>query len=207
MLALKYSEPLSVKQAFQLSKIRNQIQVQNLDMSLKEIILYQDMLSHILKLSPLRRKLSDYLKQNAQGQNCLWAYGISGDLPIVLISVSAIHEMDMVEQIIKAHKYWRTKGLKVDLILLNEDESSYYQPLEEMLKEEIFNLGCGDLINQYGGLFILNANILPEEDYILLLSVARFILRSDEENITKQLKIDNNDSSLPPIKKLSLIHI
>ena len=111
--------------------------------------------------------------------------------------------MDMVEQIIKAHKYWRTKGLKVDLILLNEDESSYYQPLEEMLKEEIFNLGCGDLINQYGGLFILNANILPEEDYILLLSVARFILRSDEENITKQLKIDNNDSSLPPIKKFT----
>ncbi len=203
LLALKYSEPLSVKQAFQLSKIRNQIQVQNLDMSLKEIILYQDMLSHILKLSPLRRKLSDYLKQNAQGQNCLWAYGISGDLPIVLISVSAIHEMDMVEQIIKAHKYLRTKGLKVDLILLNEDESSYYQPLEEMLKEEIFNLGCGDLINQYGGLFILNANILPEEDYILLLSVARFILRSDEENITKQLKIDNNDSSLPPIKKFT----
>ena len=57
----------------------------------------------------------------------------------------------------------------MDLILLNEDESSYYQPLEEMLKEEIFNLGCGDLINQYGGLFILNANILPEEDYILYL--------------------------------------
>ena len=201
LLGVKFNDALSIKQAFQLSKIRNQIQLQNLDMSRIEITLYQDMMTHIIMLSPLRRESSELLKQNNQGQSKLWSYGISGDIPIVLVSVSAVHEMDVVEQAIKAHKYWKTKGLNVDLILLNEDESSYYQPMEELLKEKIFNLGSGHLINNYAGVFILNAYILPREDYILLYSSARFILKGNEGNISNQLKIDIKDEALPPLKK------
>jgi cyclic beta-1,2-glucan synthetase len=37
----------------------------------------------------------------------LWPYGISGDLPIVLIRIDDEHDLDIVKQLLRAHEYWR----------------------------------------------------------------------------------------------------
>ena len=37
-----------------------------------------------------------------------------------------------------AHEYWSYKGLIVDLVVFNEDESIYYQPLFENIREVLY---------------------------------------------------------------------
>ena len=49
-----------------------------------------------------------------------------------------IEDIAQVRQLLRAHEYWRMKGLSVDLVIVNERASSYVQDLQtaiEMLSE------------------------------------------------------------------------
>ena len=54
------------------------------------------------------------------GPSALWAHGISGDLPIVLVRIDDADDLEIVRQLLRAHEYWRMKRLAVDLVILNE---------------------------------------------------------------------------------------
>ncbi len=50
----------------------------------------------------------------------LWAHGVSGDLPILLVRIDDIEHMALVRQLVHAHEYWHMKRLAVDLVIINE---------------------------------------------------------------------------------------
>ena len=60
---------------------------------------------------PARRAHPSVLIRNQRGQRNLWSFGISGDLPLVLIYSTRADRIDLVRQIVQAHAYWRLKGL------------------------------------------------------------------------------------------------
>ena len=66
-------------------------------------------------------------------QSALWAHGISGDWPIVLATIRAPAGLASVRQLLVAHKYWRTKGVRSDLVILNTKAHSYAQELHDQL--------------------------------------------------------------------------
>ena len=67
-------------------------------------------------------------------QPVLWAQGISGDLPIVLVRIDEVEDVDIVRELLRAHEYWRLKRLAVDLVILNERGASYVQDLQIALE-------------------------------------------------------------------------
>ena len=71
--------------------------------------------------------------KNRRGQSGLWGYGISGDLPIVLLRIDDQENIELVRQLVQAHAYWRIKGLMVDLVIWNEDDSGYRQTLQDQI--------------------------------------------------------------------------
>ena len=87
-------------------------------------------------LFTLRRASASILATNVRGQSSLWGHGISGDLPIVLLRIADQSKIDLVRQLLHAHAYWRFKGLPVDLVIWNEDQSGYRQ----LLQDEIVSL-------------------------------------------------------------------
>ena len=74
---------------------------------------------------PALRPSSDAILGGAGGPAALWAQGISGDLPIVLVRIDNIDDVAIVRQLLRAHEYWRMKQLAVDLVVLNERTASY----------------------------------------------------------------------------------
>ncbi len=48
---------------------------------------FQQMAGHLLYPNPLLRSTPERIAQNRKGQSGLWAYAISGDLPIALVVV------------------------------------------------------------------------------------------------------------------------
>ena len=50
-------------------------------------------------------------ERNVLGQPGLWAHGISGDLPILLVRVVEEDDLPLVRQVLQAQDYWRLKGL------------------------------------------------------------------------------------------------
>ena len=94
------------------------------------------------------------LIKNRRGQSGLWSYAISGDLPIVLLQIKHPENIELVRQLVQAHAYWRLKGLKVDLIIVNEDTAGYRQVLHDQIMALIAGNADANLIDKPGGIFI-----------------------------------------------------
>ena len=137
--------------------------------------------SVIYVLSATRFKAS-VLARNRRGQSGLWGYGISGDLPIVLIRIRDRDRLDLVRQAVQAHAYWRIRGLSVDLVIWNEDDSVYRQSLQETPSSWILVVcqsGSSALVDKPGGIFVRRGEQMSEEDRVLLQTVARIVLLDD----------------------------
>ncbi|MGE4282671.1 MAG: glucoamylase family protein [Clostridia bacterium] len=200
-LAQKYKDMSYVLRAFELAWTRSQVESQYLGIKAVEEEVIQDMIPQILYNSPLRRQMENVIQGNVKGQSGLWAYGISGDNSIVLVIINKTDEIDIIYQLLKAHEYWRVKGLHIDLVILNEDEGSYTQPLQDMLRDAISISHARDLQDKPGGVFIQAGKTMPQEDRILLMTAARMILNADAGTLAEQIKLKDNDDSLPVIKQ------
>ena len=75
----------------------------------------------------------DYIKNITKHQKDLWAYGISGDLPIILLTIEDEEDINLVISMIKFYSYLKLKGVKTDLVIYNNEEVSYDEPLQNIL--------------------------------------------------------------------------
>ena len=91
---------------------------------------------------------------NRRGQCGLWGYGISGDLPIVLLRIADQAKIELVRQLVQAHAYWRLKGLAVDLVIWNEDHSGYRQALQDQIMGLIAAGTEARRVDRPGGIFV-----------------------------------------------------
>src|SRR5262249_56213361 len=79
----------------------------------------------------------DAVAANRLGQSRLWPYSISGDLPIVLVRVTAIDDETVVRQLIQWRMYTRRRGLKLDLVILDERPGEPSERLQQELLTEV----------------------------------------------------------------------
>ena len=116
------------------------------------------------------------LALNTKAQSSLWAYGISGDLPILVVRINKAEDLPIVRKIVRGHEYLHYKGLKIDLVILNDNPTSYLQSLQKELETMIRTSGLGGLQDKPGGAFLRRADQMPEADRILLHAVARAVI-------------------------------
>src|SRR3954468_14578602 len=133
----KYHDRHLADRVFELAWTHSQVVLRQLDASEGDTQLYGRLASSILYANPLLRAPASVITRNRRGQSGLWGYGISGDVPIVLLRVADVAQVNLVRQLVQAHAYWRVKGLTVDLVIWNEDQSGYRQGLHEQINKVI----------------------------------------------------------------------
>ncbi len=121
-------------------------------------------------------------------QASLWAYGISGDRPIVLATVSAIERVSMVKRLVQAHSYWRAKGLSADLVILIDDYSGYRQALYDAVMSLVVSGSDAPQLDKAGGVFVRRCDQIPEEDRRLLQIAARVVFVDTRGSLGEQLE-------------------
>ncbi|HWL71332.1 MAG TPA: glucoamylase family protein [Geminicoccus sp.] len=167
-----------------------QVQLRHLDVKADETADFQRLAAPIIYADPRFRAPSDSIARGAGGQSGLWPHGISGDLPIVLLSIDDIEDLAQVRQLLRAHEYWRMKQLSVDLVIINERAASYVQDLqiaiETAVRSSQSQLRPGQELAK-GSVHVLRADLLNVPARALLLSVARVVLRARAGSIADQL--------------------
>jgi cellobiose phosphorylase len=153
-----------------------QVILQQLNATEAEAQLYGRLASSIIYASGLRRASASVLANNVRGQSGLWGHGISGDLPIVLLRIADHSKTELVRQLIQAHAYWRFKGLSVDLVIWNEDQSGYRQSLQDEIVSLIAGSTEDRVAERPGGIFVRRPEQMSDEDRILMQTVARVVL-------------------------------
>ena len=126
-LADHYHDFQGVRRVFDLAWAHCQVELRHLHLTAQEAHLYQRMAAYILYAGAATRAAAEIIKTNQQGQPALWRFGISGDLPIVLVRVAEVEQLPLVRQMFAAHTYLRQKGLQFDLVVLNEHQAGYFE--------------------------------------------------------------------------------
>jgi cyclic beta-1,2-glucan synthetase len=187
-----------VARAFELAWAHSQVVLRHLHLTTEGVHLYQRLAAHLLYVGTLLRDVQA-LAANRQGQAGLWRHGISGDLPILLVRVSDTNEMPLVERLLEAHAYWRLAGLSVDLVILNEHATSYYEELHEQLQALIRGSESRAWTDKPGGVFLRKAAHLSEDDRLLLRAAARVVLVGNQGSLASQLERSERIAVLPPL--------
>ncbi len=146
------------------------------------------------------------MSRNRRGQSGLWGYGISGDLPIILLRIRDREHLDLVRQAVQAHAYWRLKGVTVDLVIWNEDDSIYRQNLQEAILDIVGSGPEASLVDKPGGIFVRRGEQMSEEDRVLLQTVARVVLNDNAGSLAEQVerrgRTDVAIAALKPTRKV-----
>ena len=167
-----------------------QVQLRHIGVDAAEAADFQRLAAPLLYTHPGFRPSSEAIVRGAGPQSALWPYGISGDLPIVLLRITDLADIAQVRQLLRAHEYWRTKRLVVDLVIVNEHAASYRQDLQVAIDAAVRSsqsrLRVGLDLAQ-GTVFTLRADRLTAEARDLLQATARVVLVAQRGVITNQL--------------------
>ncbi|HEY5086520.1 MAG TPA: glucoamylase family protein, partial [Gemmatimonadaceae bacterium] len=174
-----YDDPFSARRALDLSWAQAQAELRDLGIAPSDAAVYQQFAGYLIYPHPQLRPTGSELRDNTRGQQSLWPLGISGDNPILLATIDAPEGMPSVRQLLQAHHYWRLKGLKSDLVIVNERPPSYLQELNDNLISTVMASSEAALIDRPGGVFLRRTDVLKPEDITLIRAMARVHVACD----------------------------
>jgi cyclic beta-1,2-glucan synthetase len=197
----KYQDQHLSDRVFELAWTHSLVVLRQLNATESDAQLFGRLAGSILYANAYLRADDAVLSKNQRGQSGLWGYAISGDLPIVLLQISDAANIDLVRQLVQAHAYWRVKGVAVDLIIWNEDHSSYRQLLHDHIMGLVAGSSEAHVLDRPGGIFIRRAEQIASEDRILLQTVARVIIFDSKGSLAEQItRRVPGESPIPPMR-------
>ena len=185
-LVRKYRDASAAARAFSMASTHVHITLQHLGLTDDHAMLFERLASRVFGTDTSSTSPED-IARNVFGQSNLWGYGISGDLPIVLVHVADAGSMNMVRQLLHAQEYWRVKDLRADLVILNDHPADYLDEVQSQLSSLVRESRWGGWLDKPGGMFLLRGDGMPPVDRHLLGSVARVVLRGDLGELPPQL--------------------
>ena len=188
--AEKYRQRETFERESSLAWTQAQVQLHHLRITQDEAHLFQRLANRLLYVDPTLRTAPQELAENRGGQSGLWAYGISGDLPIALVRIETAEEREVARQLLRAHEYWYRKGISADLVILNAQDTSYAPGLQESLEamvRAIRSAAGHEGHPEHGGVFLLRADLVPKQDQILLHATARVEVLARRGSLSEQV--------------------
>jgi len=184
----KYSDRHIVERAFESAWFQSQETLRQLNVTEADAQAFGRLAGSVVYASALRRAAPGTIARNQSRQSGLWRFGISGDLPIVLLHIGDVNRIDRARYVLHAHAYWRLKGLTTDLVIVNEDFSGYRAVLQDMLTGLINAGPKAQGADLPGAVFVRRADELSEDERVLLQTVARIVFDDTRETPIEQVE-------------------
>ncbi|MCC6793795.1 MAG: cyclic beta 1-2 glucan synthetase [Candidatus Hydrogenedentes bacterium] len=197
VIAEKYNDSRLADRLFGLAWTSTNVELRHLGIADREALMYSKLAGSVLFATAHRRANPEIIARNTRGQSGLWGYGISGDIPIVLLRMSNPERITLVQSCVRAHALWRSRGLNTDLVIWVEDSSVYRQELHDLILGTIASSSEAGLVDKPGGIFVRRLEQISEEDRTLFLAIARVVISDEEGSLRRQIERVRRIGSLP----------
>ncbi|MEO8935903.1 MAG: hypothetical protein ABI277_07055 [Burkholderiaceae bacterium] len=160
--------------------------LRTLEVSEADALIYQRMAASIVYATARLRGDIRVIEQNRRGQSNLWGFGISGDMPIVLLQLATPGSSSVTLQMVHAQAYWNAFGLCSELAVVCARAAGHEPSVFDRVRREMDAGPGAGRVGKPGGIFVLDDTRLDDGDRILLRSVARIVV-SDAETLAAQV--------------------
>ncbi len=126
-------------------------------------------------------------------QSSLWRWGISGDIPFILME-GAQEDGEgggsgILSPLVRAQRWWAHRGQEVDLVIVDQAAAGEYQDqLRNRVRDRLADAGADDLLGKRGGIHIVRGQDLDTEERVRLRALAAFRLRTWGPSLEAQLR-------------------
>lgn len=128
----------------------------------------------------------------------LWSFGVSGDLPIVLIRINDVHEISNMTEYIRVNKKLRMCGIGSDLVFLHRIKDDYNAVVTSEIRKLLLSEKCEMMIGIKGGIHLINSNNYSKEKVKTLETCASVLI--DNKNMTQTMP----NPSFKPLKMIDM---
>ncbi len=174
-LADQFHDLRGVLRSFELAWAYSQVRLHHVHLTATQAQRLQQLASFLLYPHRSARGSERAMRANRLGQSGLWRFGISGDHPILLLTIADANHADFVRQILRAREYWQMNGLKSELVILNTHPGSYIDALQEQL-QQLIEEAPRTAPDRTQGIILLRASHLGQADLDLLETAAHVVM-------------------------------
>jgi cyclic beta-1,2-glucan synthetase len=167
-LADRYHDSHAAPRALELAWASTQVELRELGITPANAAAYQDLAGRMVFPSDIHAPSQEERSRHRGSQPVLWSIGVSGDRPILLATIKASIGLKTLRQLLSAHRYWRRRGLTVDLVIVNAHPPSYLQELHDDIVSMLYALHESDEIDRPGGVFIRRLDDLGSDVLAML---------------------------------------
>ena len=177
--AIKISEELDndyrIDDVFEKFKLQSEIELKYLEINRNQLNAFQDLISPIFYPNAAYRGPEQIIVKNIRNQSALWRFGISGDNPIMLLTVKSVQNAGIIKDVLKAYEYFRINHVNVDLVIMIETKQGYLQELDELINDMTSSLRIYDADSK-PSFYVIHTYDMSEDEINLLYTVARVVL-------------------------------
>lgn len=202
-LVKKYREGARITRAFEMAWSHSHVAIRHQQFSLSSIQDFQRLANAIVCNFEHLRAPSEVIKRCKLPQSALWRFGISGDEAIVLVVISDPEQLKFAQELLLAHEYLRQRGVRFDLVLLNDYASGYLQELQNELEFIVKTGFSRNMMDQPGGVYLRSTQQLSAEEVNLLHATARVVLFGSRGTLSSQLVLDTKTERPPVVRAKS----
>lgn len=132
----KYRQPSHVERASLMSATLSRIRLQTLSLSAAQFAAIQTLSTALLltlSRSPTQSEGPKHAAMAPCDRRLLWRLGISGDRPLILVTVSLAHGLPLLRTLSQALRWWSWGGVACDLVVIDMEAGSYHMALRNAL--------------------------------------------------------------------------
>jgi cyclic beta-1,2-glucan synthetase len=196
-LADRYDDPAAAQRGLDLAWTTAQVELRELGITPAHAATFQDFAGHLLYADRSLGAPAAERARNRGSQPLLWAAGISGDLPILLATIDSSDGLPTLRELLSAHRYWRRRGVAVDLVVLDVHPPTYLREHHEAVAAAVLASTEGGVLDQPGGVFVRRQDLLAADTLLMLRATARVIVPCDGRPIRRTLeRVEGDDHAL-----------
>jgi cyclic beta-1,2-glucan synthetase len=184
-LARRYGSMHAVRWAFRDAEQESLRRLKRARLNANLLPAIQHLLSALVFAEPSLRAPGDVIAEGHAEKRRLWGRGISGDFPILLVRVHDA-QAPLFSQVIAAHRYFRASGVRVDLVLVDEQATGYVTDGVGTLRSVLARHDVDDWIDRRGGIHVVTRDQLPEEEERHLEASARVVLDTRDDSLASR---------------------
>jgi cyclic beta-1,2-glucan synthetase len=201
----RHQDPMAFDRATMLAWTQAQVQLRHLGLDSEDANVFQRIASRTIYADATLRPADATLQRGGGAASQLWQHGISGDLPIVLVTVAQESDLDLVRRLLLGHEYWLMKQISVDLVILNTQPTSYAQEFQRAIQAlvDANRQAPGPAATPgKGAIFALRGDLVSDTIRNLLFAAARVVFAGHRGGLSAQLaRALQPDSVAPPPKR------
>ena len=167
---------------FNIVRLRSEEEAKYLQVNAEKISRFMSFYKYILS-----NKAKDNVVLNDASIDSLWKYGISGDIPIVLLKIKSIEDVYVVKEILELYEYYKAKKVFFDLIIINNERNLNDLYVQNGIEEAIANKQLEYMKNKKSGIFILNKKEINSIDLQVIEYKANIIIDANINNLETYL--------------------